>query len=205
MPSSPQTGWRLKSEILPLEWRQVDWQGRVVRLDPGTTKNREGRTYPFTAALEKLLKDQLAEHDRLKKANRIVALVSTATASGSRTYGKPGIRHVRRPAVRGAFRMISGAQRFETLSAPGCRGQPQWRWSATRPKPSIAATRSSTRVYYVRPRRRSITPRAQFRAQRRRTRRTPRRLNPPDALISFGKLVPGAGIEPTRPFRDPGF
>jgi integrase len=69
------TGWRLKSEILGLEWRQVDWQGRVVRLDPGTTKNREGRTYPFTSAIEKLLKDQQAEHDRLKKANRIVALV----------------------------------------------------------------------------------------------------------------------------------
>ncbi len=42
------TGWRLGSEILPLEWRQVDWSGRVVRLDPGTTKNREGRSFPFT-------------------------------------------------------------------------------------------------------------------------------------------------------------
>ena len=61
------TGWRLKSEILPLEWRQVDWTGRVVRLDPGTTKNREGRSFPFTAALEALLKEQLAEHERLKK------------------------------------------------------------------------------------------------------------------------------------------
>jgi integrase len=44
------TGWRLTSEILPLEWRQVDWTGRVVRLDPGTTKNGEGRSFPFTAA-----------------------------------------------------------------------------------------------------------------------------------------------------------
>ena len=66
------TGWRLKSEILPLEWRQVDWQGRMVRLEPGTTKNREGRCFPFTARLETLLKDRLAEHDRLKKAGRIV-------------------------------------------------------------------------------------------------------------------------------------
>ena len=61
------TGWRLKSEILPLEWRQVDWTGRVVRLDPGTTKNREGRSFPFTAALEALLKEQVAEHEGLKK------------------------------------------------------------------------------------------------------------------------------------------
>jgi integrase len=43
--------WRIRAEILPLEWRQVDWTGRVVRLDPGTTKNREGRRFPFTAAL----------------------------------------------------------------------------------------------------------------------------------------------------------
>src|SRR6476660_7599213 len=72
------TGWRLKSEVLPLEWRQVDWEGRNVRLDPGTTKNREGRTFPFTAALEQLLKAQLAEHERLKRlktGGRIVPYV----------------------------------------------------------------------------------------------------------------------------------
>jgi integrase len=36
------TGWR-SGEILPLEWRQVDLVGGEVRLDAGTTKNREGR------------------------------------------------------------------------------------------------------------------------------------------------------------------
>ena len=70
------TGWRLKSEILPLEWRQVDWHGRVVRLDPGTTKNREGRSFPFTAALDALLKQQLAEHEALKRAGRIVPITA---------------------------------------------------------------------------------------------------------------------------------
>jgi len=69
------TGWRLTSEILPLEWRQVDWLGRVVRLDPGTTKNKEGRSFPFTAALEALLVEELAEHERLKRAGRIVPYV----------------------------------------------------------------------------------------------------------------------------------
>ena len=28
------TGWRLASEVMGLEWRNVDWQGRMVRLDP---------------------------------------------------------------------------------------------------------------------------------------------------------------------------
>lgn len=37
------TGWRVPSEVLPLQWRQVDFKGGMVRLDPGTTKNREGR------------------------------------------------------------------------------------------------------------------------------------------------------------------
>lgn len=69
------TGWRVMSEILTLEWRQVDWDGRVVRLDPGTTKNREGRTFPFTFELEQLLRDQLAEAERLKLAGRIIARV----------------------------------------------------------------------------------------------------------------------------------
>ena len=69
------TGRRLASEVMPLEWRQVDWQGRVVRLDPNTTKSGEGRVYPFTMAIEALLKGQLAEHERLKKTGRIVALV----------------------------------------------------------------------------------------------------------------------------------
>lgn len=40
------TGWR-KGEILPLQWRQVDVEAGTVRLEPGTTKNDEGRTFPF--------------------------------------------------------------------------------------------------------------------------------------------------------------
>lgn len=43
------TGWRTASEVLPLEWRHVDWAGRCVRLDAHTTKNDEGRVFPFTA------------------------------------------------------------------------------------------------------------------------------------------------------------
>ena len=68
------TGWR-KSEVLALKWRNVDWAGRVVRLDPGTTKNRDGRSFPFTKDLETLLKEQLAEHERMKKGGTIVPLV----------------------------------------------------------------------------------------------------------------------------------
>jgi integrase len=36
------TGWR-KREILSLNWEQVDMEAQLIRLDPGTTKNKAGR------------------------------------------------------------------------------------------------------------------------------------------------------------------
>jgi integrase len=41
------TGWRTRSEILPLTWRQVDLTVGTVRLEPGATKNDEARVLPF--------------------------------------------------------------------------------------------------------------------------------------------------------------
>ena len=42
------TGWRIRSEILPLQWKQVDLKAGTVRLEPGSTKNDEGRTFPYS-------------------------------------------------------------------------------------------------------------------------------------------------------------
>jgi integrase len=55
------TGWR-KGEIIKLKWAQVDFKAGTVRLEPGTTKNKDGRTYPFGehAELERLLREQRA-------------------------------------------------------------------------------------------------------------------------------------------------
>ena len=54
------TGWRSKSEAMPLRWPQVDFEQGVVRLEVGTTKNSDGREFPFTALpqLETLLRRQ---------------------------------------------------------------------------------------------------------------------------------------------------
>jgi integrase len=41
------TGWRVPSEILTLRWKQVDFSAGMVRLERGTTKNDEGRVFPF--------------------------------------------------------------------------------------------------------------------------------------------------------------
>ncbi len=49
------TGWRIASEVLPVQWRQVDLDAGEVRLHPGTTKNRDGRVFRFTRELRRLL------------------------------------------------------------------------------------------------------------------------------------------------------
>lgn len=40
-----QVGWRVRSEILPLTWRQIDLETGTVRLEVGTTKNGKGREH----------------------------------------------------------------------------------------------------------------------------------------------------------------
>ncbi len=124
------TGWRLRSEIQQLEWRQVDWDGCVVRLDPGTTKNREGRSFPFTAALETVLRAQWAEHQRLKRTGRVVRFVfhrngapiknfRRAWLSACKAAGVPGriIHDFRRTAVRNLER--AGVPRSAAMAMVG--------------------------------------------------------------------------------------
>jgi integrase len=69
------TGWRIPSEVLPLQWHQVNFENGEVRLDPETTKNRAGRVFPMTDDLRNLLKEREAERDRLKKTGTIVSHV----------------------------------------------------------------------------------------------------------------------------------
>jgi integrase len=40
------TGWRI-GEVKGLMWPRVDFRDGMVRLDPGTTKNRQGRMFPY--------------------------------------------------------------------------------------------------------------------------------------------------------------
>ena len=61
------TGWRIASEILPLQGRQVDLEAGEVRLDPGTTKNREGRVFYLTGELKELIAKQRKEANRIQR------------------------------------------------------------------------------------------------------------------------------------------
>jgi integrase len=69
------SGWRIGSEVLKLEWRNVDFEAGEVRLDAGSTKNGEGRVFPLTDDLRAVLESQHVEHERLKKAGQICPLV----------------------------------------------------------------------------------------------------------------------------------
>ena len=61
------TGWRVRSEVLALTWDRVDFRAGVVRLD--TSKNDEGRTFPFNA-LPDLAALLTAQRDATKALER---------------------------------------------------------------------------------------------------------------------------------------
>ena len=112
-------GWRTQSEVLTLERRQLDLKAGTLRLDPGTTKNDDGRVVYLTPELKALLSAQLERVDQLvKQTEQIIPCVfphlagphrgrrrddyRKAWATACRRAGVPGmLRHdCRRTAVR---------------------------------------------------------------------------------------------------------
>jgi integrase len=72
------TGWRMRTEVLTLEWNQVDFEQGVIRLKPGTTKNKDGRELPFdeNPVLVEVLNAQRAHTDEVeRKTNQVIPLV----------------------------------------------------------------------------------------------------------------------------------
>lgn len=83
------TGWRVKSEILPLTWKQIDWTAKTIRLEPGTTKNDEGRTFPFGVLpeLESMLAEQWERTKALQRATgRLISLVFHRNGKAIKTF-----------------------------------------------------------------------------------------------------------------------
>ncbi len=104
------TGWRIPSEVLTLEWRQVDFAGGEVRLDPGTTKNSEGRVFPMTQELRSLLERRQRGVAELKRTRALLGDKSSLST-------RPGLRRARARAYRAAFPTTCVAARFAILSA----------------------------------------------------------------------------------------
>lgn len=132
--------WRIDSEVLILEWRQIDFDGREVRLDPGQTKNREGRVFPFTPELETLLKAQKAVTDALKPTKGIIPYVFHRNGRRVTKFPKswrdacivagcPGrIPHdLRRTAVRNLVRAGVAAATFREVFGTGHPGELEYK------------------------------------------------------------------------------
>ena len=109
----------MQSEVLALARRQVDLDNGTLRLDPGSTRNDEGRVVYLTLELKALLAAQLERVERLSKQTRQIIPylfphltgrragtqrgdVRKAWATACQKAGVPGIlRHdLRRTAVR---------------------------------------------------------------------------------------------------------
>jgi integrase len=66
-------GWRMQSEVLTLERQHLDIKAKILHLDPGMTKNGEGREVALPDDVAILLGQQLARVDTLqRKLGRIV-------------------------------------------------------------------------------------------------------------------------------------
>jgi integrase len=66
------TGWRIRSEILPLTWQRVDFKAGVIRLDVATTKSGEGREFVMTPQLRAMLEAQRATTEAIQKTYGII-------------------------------------------------------------------------------------------------------------------------------------
>lgn len=112
------TGWRVPSEVLPLTWAQVDFKTDVLRLEPGTTKNLAGRTFPMFPELRAILETQRAYTERVQRekgsiipwvfhrSGRPIKSFRRSWRTACRLAGQPGrIPHdFRRTAVRNMVR-----------------------------------------------------------------------------------------------------
>ena len=70
------TGWRVRSEVQPLQWAQVDFEAGTVRWSRAPTKNQEGRTFYMTPELRALLVAQWEQtRDLQRRTGQIIPWV----------------------------------------------------------------------------------------------------------------------------------
>ena len=107
----------------------IAWKARSLRLDPGTTKNGDGRSFPFTARSKRSSRNS-SRFTTLKKAGTIcpfvfhrdgecIAYFRAAWKSACKVAGCPGalVHDMRRSAVRTFER--AGVPRSVAMSIVG--------------------------------------------------------------------------------------
>ena len=114
-------GWRMRSEVLTLQRRQLDLEAGTLRLDAGTTKNEDGRVVYLTTELQLSWRPSVAAWTRSRSGSAESSRICSPTSpergvqgSAGATSGRPGRRHARRPACPGCCATICGGRRCGT-------------------------------------------------------------------------------------------
>ena len=135
------TGWRMRSEIFPLQWAQIDRGAGTIRLEPGTTKNRDGRTVAYLEIdeLREMIEEQWRRHEALRQQGMLcpwlffrgrgkpIKSLARAWRTACRLAGSPGrVPHdFRRTAVRNLER--AGVPRKVAMLIVGHRTEAMYR------------------------------------------------------------------------------
>lgn len=83
------TGWRVPSELATRQWSHIDFRSGWLRLEPGETKNKEGRMFPLTPELRGILEYQRNRTEALQRATgQIVPWVFHRNGQPIKSYGK---------------------------------------------------------------------------------------------------------------------
>ena len=166
------TGWR-KREVQSLRGRQVDFDAGTVRLEPGTTKNMEGRTFPFTALppLERLLTEQRERTDDVERTTAAIVpwvfhrqgeqirSMRQAWHSACERAGIPDawIHDLRRTAVRNLER--AGVSRSVAMKLTGHKTEAIYRRYAIADSTALAeGVEKLARLHAEEPRERKVLP-----------------------------------------------
>jgi integrase len=104
------TGWR-RREILDLKWNQVNLREGIVRLEPGETKNDDGRTLYLEPELLEMMRD--LQRNRRLDCQNVFQLDGMALSDFRKSWkkaceeiGKPGLlfHDLRRSGIRNMIR-----------------------------------------------------------------------------------------------------
>jgi len=133
------TGWRTHSELLTRQRHHLDLDAGWLRLDPGETKNGEGRNFPLTSELREILERQTEQTRALELATgRIVPWLfhrdgnqikdfRGAWEAACKAAGVPGrlVHDFRRTAVRNLER--AGVPRSAAMKMTGHKTEAVYR------------------------------------------------------------------------------
>ena len=145
------TGCR-RGEILKLQWRHVNLTDGIVRLEPGETKNRDGRTIPLTTELRETLASLKTTSTTPYVFTYLGKPIRTITTAWNNACKASGFtdengRHtllfhdLRRSAIRNLVRAGVPERVATTISGPAMFGRICRHRMRPEPAPAISAAR----------------------------------------------------------------